>query len=132
MADISDIQSTEAILEIKHPRTEKALGISVTLLSIADSKLSTLKRQITDRRIKLEQRGKSIMAEEIEENGYNIAFAALTGWSWGKDEDGVDATFHGKKPEFNRTNVIQVFTELPWFLEQINIKIGETKDFFAK
>lgn len=139
MADISAIKSTDRKVEINHPATGAPIGVRVKLVSIDDDRLKKIKRNITDRRLYLEQRGKSFKAEEIEENKNDLTFGAMLDWEWynptGKEGDtdyDPDAMpdFHGAVPEFNRKNVIAVITELTWFGDQVNEAIGETKDFF--
>lgn len=132
MAELSTVKSAEIIYNVVHPATDEVIGVIVTLISINDERMKKIKRQIIDRRMKLEARGKHMSAEDVEENGNNLTFSAMTGWSWEKDADGDAALFHGKKPEFTRENVMQVFNELPWFKDQLDAKISETKDFFVK
>lgn len=123
--ELSDIKTTERMIEITHPKTGENLGIQVSLMAINDPRMKKIKRKIQDQKLHLEVRGKNFKSEDIEENTYAVVFAAMTGWQWGKD-----ATFKGKKPEFNRANVIEVFNELPWFLGQIDEAIGDEKAFF--
>ena len=130
MADLATVKPSEVLHKIVHPSTGKYIGVTVTLVSITDERLKPLIRQIQDNRYRLEARGKNFKAEEVENNGLEIATRAMTGWTWEKDEDGDEATFHGKKPEFNPATVKAVLTELPWFKSQIDVKISEEKDFF--
>lgn len=123
--DISDIKSAELALEIVHPGSKEPLGIKVTLVSLDDERVKKARRKITDRRLYLEARGKSFKAEELDENMHHVVFSCMTGWVW----EG-EATFHGKKPEFNFNNVDAVFTELPWFLDQIRERLNEDADFY--
>lgn len=140
--DISNIKTTERVLEILHPATKEQLGIRVTLMSLDDDRMKKTKRQITDRRLHLEARGKHFKADEIDDNRNNIAFGAMTGWEWYEQKEQKDANgkivlpfreqpkFNGKVPDFNRANVSAVFDQLSWFREQIEEAISETKDFF--
>jgi len=141
MADLTLIKSGDRIIEITNPATAENIGVRVTLMSIDDERMQKVKRRITDERLRLEQRGKVFKAEEIEENRNNILFTAMTLWEWynptGKTGDkGYDAdampSFDGNdKPEFNRRNVVEVLTKLPWFSDQVNEAVGDTKAFFA-
>jgi hypothetical protein len=132
MADLAKVKPVEVLLDIKLPGTSRSAGVTVQLMSLDDARMSKLKRSIIDRRQKLETKGKTFSAEEIDTNGAEICFASIIGWEWGKDEDGDDATFRGEKPEFTRANVMAVFAELPWFREQIDVKLGERESFFAR
>lgn len=132
MADLAKVKSSERILEIKHPATGENYGVQVTLMSLDDERMKTLKRQIQDRKNKQEMRQqKPLSAEEVEENGYKIAFTAITNWSWGKDPDGEENTFNGKKPDLTLANAKEIFAALPWFLHQINEAFGDEKGFFV-
>ena len=124
--DISNIKSSERIIEILHPKTGEELGISVTVMSYDDDRMKKIRRKILDRRLHLEARGKHFKSEELNENANDLCFNAMTGWEWRGD-----AVFHGKKPEFTRASVTAVFEELSWFRDQIDNAIGDEKAFFA-
>lgn len=125
--DLANIKPAEEIIrEIVHPGSGKEIGIRVSVRSIDDEKMKPIRREIQNRRIKLEQRGKSFNADQLEENNNRLLFKAMTGWDWyGKDID-----FHGDKPAFNEDNVMRLFDEATWFRDQIQEMVGETKDFF--
>lgn len=124
--DISGIKSSERIFQIKHPASGEDLGISISLMSYDDARMKKIRRRILDRRLHLDARGKHIKAEEIDENSNELCFSAMTGWDWSGD-----ANFRGKKPEFNRVAVFEVFQDLPWFRDQIDEALGDEKSFFA-
>lgn len=141
MAELSTIAPTERKIEILHPGTGERLGVRVGVMHIDDERLTKMKRKITDRRLYLEARGKTFKAEEIEENKNELLFAAMTGWDWynptgAEGDDGFDADaapeFEGERdPDFNRKTVNAVLTKLPWFSDQVNEAIGDTKAFFT-
>ena len=64
--------ASEILINIKHPATGEPIGVTVSIMSIDDERMKPIKRQIQDRKLKLEQRGKNFKAEEIEENGFDI------------------------------------------------------------
>lgn len=123
--EICDLKPVERMVEIKHPSTGEELGITVTLVSLNDPRMSTLKRRIRVQALERERRGKNINVDEVEKNELDLLVGALTGWSWKGD-----ATFHNEKPAFNEENVKKVFKELPWFKEQIAEALGDEKGFF--
>lgn len=131
MADISALTTGENTLDILHPGTGAKLGITVTLMHIDDPRLAKLKRQFTDQKNKLVQRGQIVKADEIENNAHMLTFRAMTDWHWGADEDGEPATFKGEAPEFNQKNVLEVLKALPWFADQVQERMGETEAFFT-
>ena len=132
MSDLSEIQPVSRTIEILHPGNGRPIGVRVSLMSLDDERLSKIRRAITDKRLHLEARAKTFKAEEIEANRMAILTTAITGWEWysptGEKED--CAKFKGEVPDFNRTNVKEVLTDLSWFGDQINEALGETESFF--
>lgn len=141
MTDLATLKPTERTIEILHPSTGAPLGIRLTVMSIDDDRLKRVKRNITDEQLKLQARGKSFKADELERNAHQILFAASTGWTaynpTGTDKDGgydADATptFNGKPwPDYNQRNFMEVIETLPWFADQVREAIDETKAFFG-
>lgn len=129
--DLSTLITGDNKLEILHPGKHTKLGITVTLMHIDDPRLAKIKRQFTDEKNRLMQRGKFVKADEIEHNANLLTFRAMTGWEWTKDEEGVPATFNGSVPEFNQVNVFEVLKALPWFGDQVQERMGETEAFFT-
>lgn len=141
--DLSTVVPTVRVVDIKHPGTGEKIGVRVSLLPYEHEVMKQIKRRILDRRIQMEQRGKAYTSIEIEKNKHDLAFTAMTGWDWYTqdavtDKDGkvikqaIDApNFHGSQPSFGQANVIAVFTELPWFYDQISEEISDGAAFFA-
>jgi hypothetical protein len=132
--DLATLKPTTRTIEIKHPVTGHPLGVRVTVVSMDDDRLTKIKREIMDRRLYLEQRGKTFKAEDVEANTHRLLFTATLGWEWynptnSEDDDGMP-TFNGEVPEFNERNFKAVIKTLPWFRDQINEELGETKAFF--
>lgn len=123
--EICELKPVERALEIKHPSSGEELGITVTLVSLNDARMSALKRRIRVQSLERERRGKAINLDEVEKNELDLVIGAMTGWTW-KGE----TTFHGQKPDFNEENIKAVFKELPWFKDQIAEAIGDEKSFF--
>ena len=129
--DLSSIKPTERTVEINHPGTGHPLGVRVRIMSIEDDRLKRLKREITDERLKLEQRNKSLKTVDIEANANRLLFAASLGWEWYAPEGGEQPTFHDEVPEYNQKNFMAVIRELPWFASQLRDEIDEEKAFFS-
>lgn len=124
--DLKDIKPTGRDIEILHPATEEKVGVTVSVLSIADPAMEKIKRKIQDERIRLESKGKSFKSDEIESNRSILTFGAMTGWKWTKG-----MKFGGEVPEFNRKNVLAVFKEIPWFRTQVEEAISDESAFFT-
>jgi hypothetical protein len=138
--DLATLKPTTRHIEIKHPATGEPLGIRVTIVSMDDDRLSGIKREIMDRRLHLESRNKRFKAEEIETNTVRLLFAATLEWEWynptgNEGDEGYKAdampVFNGEQPAFNERNFKAIVKELPWFRDQINEELGETKAFFG-
>lgn len=123
--DISTLVSKERVIEIKHPATEQDLGIRVTIMSINDDRMKSIRRRCINRRLELEKRGKSLKADDLEDNEIELIIGAVTGWDWYGDID-----FNGAKPEFNENNLRKVLSTFPWFKQQIDDAITDEKAFF--
>jgi hypothetical protein len=85
--DISKIKPVERIVDILHPSTKEPIGLQVSVVSLDDPTLLSVKRRINDERIKAEARGKTVTTEEALKNEYELVFASMTGWVWAKDSD---------------------------------------------
>lgn len=123
--DLSTLKPTEREIEIVHPVTREPFDIKITLMSVTDERLAKLKRKFQDERLRLETKGKGFKAEDIDDNLKMLAFSSIIDWKW----EG-EANFHGEKPALNRNNAFRIFTELPWFLTQIQEAIGDEDAFF--
>ena len=125
MMDINTLVPTERLIEIKHPVTEKNLGIRVSVISLNDEKMKLIRRKFINKRLELEKRGKSFKADDIESNELDLLIACIVSWDWYGE-----ATFNGSKPEFNEINVRNVLTTFSWFKDQISEAVGDEKAFF--
>ena len=114
--DICEIKPVEREIEIVHPKSGEPLGIKVTVLSLNDPKMASLKRRIINQRLDLERRGKTFKADDIEENNVSLLIAAMVDWKW----EG-ESSFMGEKPEFNEKNIKAVFEA-----------VGDEESFFLK
>lgn len=137
--ELTNLKPTDRTIEIVSPVSGQPIGVRVRVMSIEDDRLKRIKRQITDDSLKLQAKNKAFKAEELEQNANKLMFGGTLGWEWynptGEEGDeGYDAeqmpVFKGEQPEYNQKNFVAVVTELPWFGEQIQEAIGETKSFF--
>lgn len=138
--DLSALKPVERSIEITNPGTGEPLGVRVTIMSIDDDRLKRQKRAIRDEANRLAAKGKSMRAEQEEENSRSLLFAATTGWEWynptGKEGDeGFDESaapnFNGEVPEYNQKNFMNVIKTLPWFATQLVAEIDEERAFFT-
>lgn len=123
--DLNSLLPVERIIPILNPGTREELGVYVTVVSLQDERMKEVKRRIQNEKLRLESRGKTMKADDIEENGYELVFAAMVGWEW-KNE----ITFDGEKPAFNKANVFKVLKKFPWFFDQLQEAISDESGFF--
>lgn len=130
MADISSVEYLSRDVKIKHPGTDRFIGLTLIMRCVDDPVLASERRRIADRRMQLSARGKQFTVEEIEANQNNLLSKAIEGWIWSDDEDGVPGSFKGKQPEYNRANLKELFEAAPWIKDQASAEFSNTEDFF--
>tara|TARA_R110002167_G_scaffold42512_13_gene129169 strand:+ start:8124 stop:8525 length:402 start_codon:yes stop_codon:yes gene_type:complete len=69
-------------LELKHPITEKPLGVIVKLRSSQSAEVKTVERQNQDGINLRMQKGKSLKAAALEANAEARAAAMIESWDW--------------------------------------------------
>lgn len=144
MFDISEIKSLGRSVEIVHPADPTIkLGIRISLVSMNDERVKKIRRKIQDEKLRLESRGKSFKADDVESNTNELLFSAMTGWEWynptGKpgdkeyNEERQAAWKGNKSPEFNRANVMSILNDPSayWIGDQISEALSEEKAFFS-
>jgi len=122
MTELSSIVAAERGIEIKHPATDEPVGLVLTVLPDSHAQVRAASRKATNERML--SRGK-ITAEKLEAGRMDLLVASVGGWSW----EG-DLTFHGQKPEFSEKTLRQLFKELPWVSEQVDVALGDRAEFF--
>lgn len=139
MADLSTIKPLERVFTVLHPKTEKPIGLRVTMISMSDPRMQKIRRNIQNKQLQLQARNKYFKADDIEENQYELIFSALTSWEFynptgnkgDKDFDPeASLTFKGQVPTFNKVNVVELLTELEWVTNQLSEAISDEKAFF--
>ena len=123
--DISTITPKEREIEIMHPATGEPLGITVTVMSADDSRLKRHQRQLIDRRQERQRRNKFLSAQEMEFEMVKLIANAIVGWDF-------KVKYQGEIPAFSTRKAIEMLSDpnIPWFFEQINAEMGDTKAFF--
>ena len=139
MVDIAEVKTSELKRKIVYPEGHDLagdwMGITISVVQLEDDKTQQARRRIMDSRLKKDAKGKTLTAEEVEENQLDILYSCMTGWDWSGGEDEkvnkVDAaTFNGETPAFNRRDVKKVLATLPWFRKQVDDAIDEAQGFF--
>ncbi len=128
MADISTIVSTNATVEIKHPRTGLPLGLVVHLLPEDSKPLRDLQRKWQTEALKT--RGRNLDADKIEARTLERLVTATASWSWGNDENGEPCTFNGEQPECTPFNVRKLYKDHSWLRSQVAEVLSDEAEFF--
>lgn len=139
--ELSKLKPSERKIEILNPGTKEPIGLRVDIVHVDDERLKKLKRSIQDSRVRLESKGKFFKAEDIENNTDELVFTAMTAWEWYnptgvQGDKGFDAEKQPKwngevNPAFSRKTVMEMFTALPWFRDQLLKEMGDEEAFFS-
>ena len=130
MTDLSKISFATSKLNIVHPQSLQETGLVLHLVHVDDPSVKAARRGIQDRLLKLQSKGKSPTSEQIETNRFDLLFAMITGWEWGKVEDGDDRiSWNGEQLAFTRSNVFMMLREFPTFADQIDAYCGDIENF---
>lgn len=138
--DMSKLKPNERTIEILNPDgISGPIGLRVTIMSISDTRMKKIRRQIQDKKTQREARGKTFKAEEIDENQNELIFSASLGWEWynptgAPGDEKYDAkemgSYNGKQLEYTKDNFMFLLTEHEWFVDQMAEGITAEKDFF--
>lgn len=124
MTELSNIVAAERRLEVLHPATQEPVGLVLVLLPDTHPQVKAAARKSINDRIN--HRGK-VTAEQIEANRITMLAASVGGWEWKGD-----LTFHGEKPEFQQQILHELFKELPWVGEQVDVALTDRTEFFRR
>lgn len=122
MTDLSTIVAAERTINIKHPATNKQLGLSITLLPDSHPKVREVSRSKLNERLQSREKP---TAERMEADALDQIVAHVSGWEWLGD-----LNFHGEKPEFSDQSLRNVLRELPWVRTQIDEELANDAEFF--
>lgn len=127
--DLSSITASQNTVEIRHPKTQEPIGLSITLRPATCDQVQAVKRKVTNENLRM--RGKSLTAEKLEANGIEMLVAAIETWTWGKDVSGEEASWGGEKLEPTPANIRKVLREAPWIKSQVDDAFGDEAAFFV-
>lgn len=139
--NLNEILPAERTIDITHPGNGSPVGLQMTIVSIEDDRLKTVKRNINDESLKLQARNKAFKADDLERNGEMLLFTATLGWKWynptGKEGDAgfdpeAEGNVDGQQPEFNKREFYALIRRFPWIATQLREAVDEEKAFFTK
>ncbi len=101
-------------LEIEHPKTNKPLGIVVTLRSAGSPKAKAVLKEQQQERLERLQRGRSIAdVDRLENQELERVCACIESWDWGEHQ------YDGVKPESNHKTYKTILSRENWMFHQI-------------
>lgn len=108
---------------------KKGMGFFITLRSPDSPEVQKVSRAIRTATNKTIARGKTLTAEQEIENSIAIISAAISGWRWGLDHEGKQASAGGEQLEFNPANVKRIVS-VQNIRMQLDDQLMEEKQFF--
>jgi len=122
--DLLSLQPNTITLDLKHPATGEALGVSVELRSLESDEVKAVERQLKNKALKGGRN--TVTAEKIDDNTIALLSAAIVSWSFtGEANLGGD-----KKPACNEANKRKLLA-VPAIAKQIDVALGDEAAFFA-
>lgn len=122
--DLNDFMPTsdEVVVELKHPKTEELLGMSVTLYAQHTEQFKDMQYKAIDRNIAERQNKKDYVpsARQIDESRVRQLAEITKGW---------DLTQDGKKVKFSVEKAVEIYTKLPFVRNQIELALEAAEDF---
>lgn len=117
--------SDSADIEIQHPVTGEALGVTITVLSPDSDEYRRTSLQLQNDNIRFvrKNRGKTT-AERLQQEAMDVLVAATIGWK-GLQENGQDLPF-------TKENVRRVYAEFPFIKEQVDEFTADRRNFIRK
>ena len=131
--DLSSLNTTDACnagadVEIHHPVTNAALGMTIRVLGRDSDTFKEHTRSVLNARLRREamatKRGKDVGArtiEEIEQENMDLLVVCTMGWT--------NVQLSGKELAFDEANVRKVYKDYPWIYDQVNEAIGTLENF---
>ena len=130
MADIADVVSNNAKVEIKHPGTGMPIGLTITLLPEDSDAMRALQRKWQNDALKT--RGRNLDADKLEARTLERLVAATASWEWGVDENGESCTIGGDQPECTPINVRKLYKDHAWLRGQVAEVLSDEAEFFRQ
>ena len=113
--EISGLVQNEELftLEVKHPKTDKPVGITIMIRSAGSDAAMAVMREQTDDLLSRQQRRKLIGADKVEQNELDQAVSYVASWDWGSN------TYGGKKPDNDPATIKAILTKEGWIYSQV-------------
>ena len=113
-----------ADVEIKHPVTNAAIGLTIRVAGYESERANAYTRRVYNEALRDIRHTPT--AEERDQNVMRFQVAMTLGWTWA---DGL--TLDSEVPEFNPPNVERVFRRFPWIVPQLDQAASDRARFLS-
>lgn len=127
IANIVNAEKTTK-LELKHPSTDKKLGIVFNIRSASSNAVKAVAREGVDSNIEKMQKSKFANALNIEDQAIAREVAAIESWDWGKNEyiKGEGA------PKLTFEFAFMLLKKEDWIFNQVNKESTDIGNFIEE
>lgn len=129
MADLANIASHNATLDILHPGTGEAIGLRLELVPPDSAEIKQEVRRLHDMRRHKAARNQPISAADNERATIALCSRAIVGWTWTNDANGDMGSWNGEQPEHNPTTKAEMLSR-DWLRNQIDQFMGLDASFY--
>lgn len=125
--EISGLVQNEELftLVVKHPKTDKPVGITIKIRSAGSDAAMAVVREQTDELLERQQRRKLIDADRVEDNEIDQAVSFVASWDWGVDARGEPNTYDDKVPDNSPKTIRAILKKEGWIYAQV---VGAARD----
>lgn len=118
-------------IAVRHPKTNVALGITITVCGTDSETYKRIQRKQMNRRLEQSQRSRNnkvvMTAEEIEAEAMDVLIGCTKAWATGSRPE-----IEFAKDEWlpcTPENVRRMYEDLPWMKEQVDQEIADRSNF---
>lgn len=126
---LSEIKPVDYAHALTHPASGVEIGLKITLVSLDDDRMKSVKRNINDRNLAKRQRNKMLTTVDQEKGQLDLILNAAIDWEW---YNGLEYTDEDQTPEFSRAKLADILTTIPWAINQLDEALGTEANFFPK
>jgi len=100
-------------LDLKHPATDRPIGITIQIRSAESEAAKRILRQHTDKNLERRIKNKLPKADQIVQEELEKAASYIASWDWGSN------TYEGKTPELSMKTAMHILEKEGWIYAQV-------------
>jgi len=112
-------------------------GLTLELCSMGHEAVRAVAHRHDGKMLRQSASKRDITVEELDQlsgegwhaRAFDMTCAAVTGWTWSKDEKGEGFTIRGEVWEFSPANVARLFQAFPWIAAQAREEADRVANF---